>query len=164
MGRREDVVGGHHQDPGLCLCLYRKRQVDRHLVTVKVGVVGNTYQGMEPDCLSFHQHRLKCLDSKPVEGGGTVEQNTVLLDHLVKGIPHLGKLLFNHLLGALDGGSKFLLFKFVVNKGLEQLQGHLLWKPALLEFQVRTNYDNRTAGVIHTLSKEILTESALLSL
>jgi len=65
MGRRwpgEDVVGGHHQCPGLDLGLDGQRHVHRHLVAVKVGVEGGTDQGMELDGLALDEQRLKGLN------------------------------------------------------------------------------------------------------
>ena len=47
VGGLEQVVGGQHQEAGLRLCLGGKGNVNRHLVAVKVGVVGSTGQGME---------------------------------------------------------------------------------------------------------------------
>ncbi len=164
MRRREHVVGGHHQDPGLGLGLHGKGQVHGHLVAVKVGIVGNAYQGMKPDGLALHQDRLKCLDAEAVKRGRAIKKHTVLLDHLVKCVPYLRELLFHHLLCALDGGGKLLLLKLVVDKGLEELQRHLLGKTALLEFKVRTYHNDRTARVINTLTEEVLAKTTLLSL
>ena len=41
---RQDIVGGHHQRPGLELGFQGQRYVHRHLVTIEVGVVGSTDQ------------------------------------------------------------------------------------------------------------------------
>ena len=41
VGRAEDVVGRHHQDPGLQLGLQGQRHVHGHLVAIEVGVKGS---------------------------------------------------------------------------------------------------------------------------
>jgi hypothetical protein len=38
--------------------------------------------------------------------GGAVEEDRVLLDHLLEDVPHLGALLLDELLGALDRGDE----------------------------------------------------------
>ena len=43
VGRLQQVVGGQEQEPALCLGFHGKRQMDRHLIPVKVGVKGRTY-------------------------------------------------------------------------------------------------------------------------
>ena len=42
VGWRQHVIGRHHQSARFELCFERQRQVNSHLVTVKVGVVGRT--------------------------------------------------------------------------------------------------------------------------
>src|SRR3989338_7638846 len=47
---------------------------------------------------------------------------------------------------------------------LEQLQGHVLRQTTLIKVELRANDDNRTAGVVHALTQQVLTETALLAL
>ena len=49
----------------------------------------------------------------------------------------------------------------VNHERLENLQGHFLWYAALIQVKFRTNHNNRSAGVINSLSQKILPESAL---
>jgi hypothetical protein len=65
--------------------------------------------------------------------GRAVQQHRVLADHLVEDVPHLGTLLLDHLLGALDGGDVAALFELVEDERLEQLERHLLRQPALVQ-------------------------------
>ena len=68
-GRRgQDVVAREHQHPRLGLRLGGQRQVDRHLVTVEVGVERGTDQRVQLDGLALDQHRLEGLDAQPVQG------------------------------------------------------------------------------------------------
>jgi hypothetical protein len=50
------------------------------------------------------------------------------------------------------------------DKGLEQLERHLLGQAALVQLQLRTNHDDRTAGVVEALAQQVLTETPLLAL
>ena len=56
------------------------------------------------------------------------------------------------------------LFKFGIDEGLEQLKRHLFGQTALVQLEVRANGNNRTARVVDALTKQVLTEAALLAL
>ena len=71
--RCEDVVGCEHQDARLSLCLGRQRQMDSHLVTIEVGVVGRAGQRMELQCMTFRQDRLEGLDAETMQRRSTVQ-------------------------------------------------------------------------------------------
>ena len=62
----QQVVGRQHEHPGLSLGLSRQGNVDSHLVAVKVGVEGGTYQGVELDGPALHQDGLEGLDAQAV--------------------------------------------------------------------------------------------------
>ena len=47
------------------------------------------------------------------------------------------------------------------DEGFEKFEGHLLGETALIEFEVWTDHDNGTAGVIHTFTEQVLAEAAL---
>src|SRR5690606_3369757 len=47
---------------------------------------------------------------------------------------------------------------------LEQLQSHLLGQTALVQLQLRTDDDDRTARVVHALAEQVLAEATLLAL
>ena len=160
----EQVVGGEHENSGLGLCLCGKREVDCHLVAVKVGIVGGADQGVEAECTAFHQDRLEGLDAQTVEGRCTVEENRVLLDDILESVPHLGALLVHHLLGGLDVVGNAVFHQLLHDEGAEQLDGHFLRHTALIDLQVRTDNDNRTAGIVNTLAQQVLAETPLLAL
>ncbi len=46
--------------------------MNRHLVTVKVGVERGTYKRVQLDRLALHKHRLKSLDTEAVQRRRTV--------------------------------------------------------------------------------------------
>ena len=90
IGGLQDVVRGEHQDASLGLSLDRERKVNSHLVTVEVSVERSTDEGVQLNCFTFHQLRLKRLDAQTVKGGCAVQQNRALTNDLFKNIPHLG--------------------------------------------------------------------------
>ena len=119
--------------------------------------------GMNLDGLAFHQHRLEGLNAQAVQGGSAVEQNGMVLDDLFENVPHHRVLLLDQFLGLLDGGAMAALFQAVIDEGLEQLERHLLGQTALVQFQLRTDHDDRAAGIIHALAEQVLAEAALLA-
>ena len=164
VGRREDVVGGHHQYPGLDLGLDRERHVHRHLVAVEVGVEGRADERVELDGLALDEVDLEGLHAQPVQGRGAVEDDRVLLDDILEHVPDLLHPFLHHLAGALDGGDVALVLEPVVDERLEQLERHLLGQTALVQAQVRADDDDRTAGIVHPLTEQVLAEAPLLAL
>jgi len=54
--------------------------------------------------------------------------------------------------------------KALHDERLEELEGHLLGQAALVQFQLRSNDDDRTTGVVDALTEEVLAEPPLLTL
>ena len=162
--RREDVVGRQHQHLRLELRLHRQGNVHRHLVAVEVRVEGGADERMDLDRLALDQDRLEGLDAQPVERGGPVEQHRVLLDDLFEDVPDLGPLLLHELLGGLDRGRDPALLQLAQDEGLEQLEGHLLRQPALVQLQVGADHDDRPPRIVHALAEQVLAEPPLLAL
>ena len=73
VGRAQHVVGREHQNASLGLRFGRQRQVNSHLVAVKVSVKGGANQRVNLDCLALNQYRLKRLDTKTVQSWRTVQ-------------------------------------------------------------------------------------------
>src|SRR5574337_1002370 len=105
-------MGSQHQDRGLDLSLWRQRHMDGHLVTVEVGIERCTDQGMDFDRFPFHQHGFEGLHTQSMQRRGAVQENRMLSDHLLQGLPYLRLTLFYQLLRAVDGGD---------NAGFEEL-------------------------------------------
>src|SRR5690606_6530858 len=93
-----------------------------------------------------------------------VQENRVLADDFIKDIPDFRTLLLDQLLGLLDRGREALGIKARVDEGLEELKRHLLRQTALVQLQLRTGHDDRTAGIVDALAEQVLTEPALLAL
>ena len=134
--------------------------MDRHLVTVKVGVVSRTYQRMQLDRLTFYKDRLKCLNSQPVQRGGTVQHNRVLFDHFLEHIPYLWLQPLNHLLRIFYIVRCPVRYEFFHHERLKQLDCHLFRQTALIDLQLRSNHDNGTSGIVNTLSEQVLAETS----
>src|SRR5690606_11712103 len=92
VGRRQHVVGRHHQRAGFQLGLEGQRDVHGHLVTVEVGVVRGADQRVQLDGLAFDQNRLERLDTQTVQGRRAVEQHGVFTDDFGENVPDLGQL------------------------------------------------------------------------
>ena len=104
VGRRENVVGRHHQGACFELRFDRQRHVHGHLVAVEVGVECRANQRMELDGLALDQHRLECLDAETMQGRGTIQQHRMFADHLFQDVPNFRSLALHQPLRGLDGG------------------------------------------------------------
>ena len=137
--------------------------MNRHLVSVKVRVVGGTDEGMQLDGLAFDEDGFERLNSKTVQGRRPIQHDGVFPDDFIKDIPYLWPFLFHDLFGGLDGDGEPLFPKFPIDEGLEKLQGHPFGKATFVQFQFRPHHDHGTTGIVHPFPKEILAEPALLS-
>ena len=134
--------------------------MNRHLVTVEVGVVSGTNQWVNPDRVSFDENRLKCLDGKTVQGGSPVQQNGVSLGHFFENIPNLGSLPLDQFLGASNRVDVAHFLEPTNDEWLEKHQRHLLGQPALVQFQIRSNHDDGTSRVIDSFSEKVLAKTS----
>src|SRR5918999_2483602 len=80
-------------------------------------------------------------------------------NNLIENVPNFRAFFFHHLLGAFDSGHIAALFEFVVNERFEQFERHFLRQPALMQPQLRTDDDDRTAGIVDSFAEEVLTEA-----
>src|SRR5665213_2299555 len=141
-----------------------ERHVHGHLVAVEVVVERLAHQGMDLDGLALDEHRHESLDAQPVQCRGAVEEHGMVGDDLVEHVPDLRTNTLHHALGALDVLREVLAHQLAHHERLEQLQGHLLGKTALVQLQLRTDDDDRAAAVVDALAEQVLAEAALLAL
>src|SRR4030042_6222665 len=99
--------------------------MDRHLVAIKVGIKGGTYQRVKLDGLSLDKDGFKGLYPQSVQSRRPVQKDTVFFDNLIKGIKDSGVFSLHHLLCTLDRRDEALYIQLVVNERLEEFQGHL---------------------------------------
>src|SRR5580704_1842754 len=137
--------------------------MNSHLVAIKVGVERGANQRMDLDGLAFDQDGLESLNAKPMQRRSTIEQDRMLTNNVFQDVPDYGFLTFDHLFRLLNRCRKVLLFELVIDKRLEELEGHFLRESALVELELRPHDDDRTTRVVHALAKQILAEPSLLS-
>src|SRR5690606_16633946 len=155
-----------HLQTGLRLGVHRQRYVDGHLVTVEVGVEGLADQRVELDGLSLDQYRLERLDAEAVKRRGAVEEHHLVGDDLFQGVPDLVlhvAVALELLAGALDVVGDAALLELLEEERLEQLEGHALRHAALVQHELRSDDDDRAAGVVDALTEQVLAEATLLA-
>ena len=138
--------------------------MNSHLVTVEVGVERCTSKRMKLNSSSLYQDRLKCLNTKSVKCRSTVKKHRMLFNNCFKYIPYLRLNTFYHSLRTLNIVSNTLINEVLHYEGFEQFYSHFLGKTALINLKFGTNNDNRTAGIVDTLTKKVLSETSLLTL
>ena len=143
--------------------LISQRYVNSHLVTIEVSVESATNHWVQADSLSFNQYWLESLNRETVKGRCTVQQYVVVSDNLIENLVSLFCFSIHHSASRTHVMSVFLFNQFVDDKWLEQFKGHFLWQTTLVQFEIWSNDDNRTSRVVNTLSKQVLTETSLLS-
>ena len=84
--------------------------------------------------------------------------------HLFKNIPNFRCLTLNEFLGAANGVHIAKFFEAADNEWLEKNERHLFGKSALIEFEFRTDDDNRAARIVHAFTEEVLAETTTLTL
>ena len=141
-----------------------KRKVNRHLVTVEVGVECRTCERMELDSLTFDHLGLECLNTETVKSRGSVEEHGVALHHIFEDIPNDRLFAVDDLLGRLDSLYNATLNELAYYEGLVELGSHIFGDTAFVHLKFRTYDDNRTSRIVDTLTEKVLTETALLTL
>ena len=164
VGGIKDVVTLEHQH--LCLenGFVAEGKVHGHLVTVEVGVEGGTCQRVELDGLTFDHLGLEGLDAETVKRRGTVEEHGVTLHHIFENVPDDGLAAVDNFLGALDGLDDAALDELADDERLVELGSHEFGQTALTHLQFRADNDDGTCGIVDTLTKKVLAETALLTL
>ena len=113
---------------------------------------------------ALYQHRLKGLNTQPMQGGSAVQKHRMPLDDHFQGVPNLWLRPLHRFSGGLDIADGAGFHQALHDKGLEQLQSHFLRQAALVHFQLRAYHDNGTAGIVHALAQQVLAETPLLTL
>src|SRR6185312_2969928 len=132
-------------------------------VAVKVRVERRTGERVQLDRFAFHQCRLKRLNAETVQRGSAIQQNGMVFNDFFENVPNNRILLLYQFLRLLDRGAVTALLQPVINERLEQFERHLLRKAALIQAQLGTDHNHRTAGVINALAEQVLAEASLLS-
>ena len=92
--------------------------MDRHLVSIKVGIESFANERMQFDSISFNENRLKSLNAHSVKRRSSIQENRMVVNDLFEDIPNLGILTFEHLFGTLNRISMTKVFETPDNKWL----------------------------------------------
>ena len=134
-----------------------------HLVTIKVSVKGCTCEWVKLQRFALDELGLESLNAQTVKRWSTVQQHRVSFHDILENVPHHRLFRIHNLLGALHCLNHTSFNHLADDEWLVELGCHVLWHSALVKLQVRSNDDDRTRRVIHTLTQEVLAETSLLS-
>ena len=154
----------HHEEFALHDRFEGERHVDGHLVTVEVRVVSGTDERVNADGLALDEDGLERLDRQTVQRRRAIEQHRVALRDFLEDVPDFRGLLLDHLARTADGVHEAEFLEAADDERLEENERHLLRQTALVELELRTDDDDRAAGVIDALAEQVLAETALLAL
>src|SRR5215208_4475784 len=84
-------------------------------------------------------------------------------EYVLENIPDYRFFFINYLLRRFYGLYNSSFDQLSDDERLEKLRSHPFRNTAFMEFQVWSNHDYGTAGIIHPLSEQVLTEPSLLT-
>src|SRR5471030_1531064 len=135
--------------------------MDGHLIAVEVRVVRRADERMQMDGFALHEHGFECLNTETMQRRCAVEQHRMLANDFIEHVPHFGTYALDHTLCALDVVRLLTVDELLHHERLEEFERHFFRETALMQLQVRTDDDNRTAGIVNALTEQVLTEAAL---
>src|SRR6266516_4992332 len=118
---------------------------------------------MQLNSATLDQYRFEGLNTQAVQRWCAVQQYGMVFNNFFQYVPHFRLDTLHKAFRALDIVSKVLLYQFAHHEWFEQLQSHTFWQAALVQFQIGSYYDYRTARVVNTLTEQVLTEAPLLT-
>ena len=163
VSRKQQVFIGQHQFAGFFYGVLAQGDVYRHLVAVKVGVKGGTYQRMQPNGAAFYQQGFKGLNTQAVQRGGAVEHDGARVNNLFQHFPHFRAMLFQKALGALNVVGVVVFNQLLNDKGAEEFQRHFFGDTGLMQFQLRAYHNYRTTGIVYALTQQVAPKTPLLA-
>ena len=134
--------------------------MNSHLVTIEVSVERSTNKWMKLDSFTFYKNRLKRLDTQTMQCRCTVQHNRMFFDNIFEDIPDFRLKFFDHLLSILDVMRSSVCNQLFHYERFEQFDCHFFRKTTLIDFQFRSNDDNRTSGVVNSFTEQVLTETS----
>ena len=99
ISRVQNIMCLKHQHLSFQYSFIAQRQVNSHLVTVKVGIERSTCQWMQLDSLTFNHVWLECLDTQTVQCRRTVQQYRMTFHYMLQDIPNNRLFTVYYLLG-----------------------------------------------------------------
>src|SRR5450432_3708524 len=107
---------------------------------------------MNADRFAFDQLRFKSLDRQTVQSRRAVQKNRMTFGDLLEDVPNFRGLALDHFLRAAHGVHVAEIFESADDEGLEQNERHLFRQAALIQFQLWTDDNDRTARIIDSLA------------
>ena len=159
--RVQDIMWLKHQHLCFQNCFITQRQVNSHLVTVKVGIECRTCQRVQLNSFTFDHLRLESLNTQTVQCRSTVQQYRMSFHYMFQNIPDHRFLAVNDLLGRLNSLNDTTFDELTNNKRLVQFGSHQFRNTAFTHSQFRTYDDYRTSRVVNTFTQQVLTETSL---
>ena len=144
--------------------LVGQRKVNSHLVTVEVGVERRTCQRVQLYGFSLDEFGLECLNTQSVQCRSTVEEHGMALHHILEDVPDDRLATVDDFLRRFHRLHDATLDELTDDEWLVKFSCHKFGQTALSHLQFRTHNDNRTGGIVDTLTKEVLAETSLLTL
>ena len=122
--RIQDIMWLKHQHLCFKNSFVTQRQVNSHLVTIKVGIKCRTCQGVQLDSLTFDHLRLESLNTQTVQCRCTVQQYRMSFHYMLQNIPDHRFLTVNNFLCRLNSLNDTTFNEFTNNKRLVQFCSH----------------------------------------
>ncbi len=120
-----------HQMDCFVLTFSPERNMDSHLVTIKIRVVACAHTRMNSYSRPFNKDGVKRLNTKFMQGWRTIEKHRVILGNFFKNIKYFRRTALQDVFSILDVGSNTTNNKFPKHKGLEHFKRHFFGKAAL---------------------------------
>jgi len=156
-------VRSQHQHLCFKYCLIAQRQVNSHLVTIKVGIERCTCQRMQLDSFTFDHLRLESLNTQTVKCRSTVQQYWMAFHYVFKNIPDHRLLTVHDLLSRLHSLYDTSLDQLTDNERLVQFGSHQFRNTTFMHSQLRANNNYRTGRIVNAFTQQVLTETSLLT-
>ena len=113
-----------HQHLSLQNSFITQRQVNSHLVTVKVSIESRTCQWVQLNSFSFNHLRLKRLNTQTVQCRCTVQQYRMTFHYMFQNIPDNSFFTIYNLLGTLHGLHNTTFNQLTYNERFVQFSCH----------------------------------------
>ena len=164
ISRIQNVMSLKHQHLCFQNRIITQRQVNRHLVTIEVGIERCTSQRVQLNSFTFNHMRLESLNTQTVQSRRTVQQYRMTFHDMFQDIPDHRLLAVYNLLCRFYSLHNTTFNQLTDDKRLVKLCSHQFRNTTFTHLQFRTNNDNRTSRVVNTLTQQVLTETSLLTL
>ncbi len=102
---------------------------------------------------SFHEYGFESLNTESVKSRSAVKQYGVVFYDFFENIPYHRFHSFNGAFCALNVVTDFFIHKFTEYERLKKFESHFFRQTALIKFKFRSYDDNRTSGVVDTLTE-----------